>query len=58
LDEDLLKNLVREDEQKGDVDDELDMELTVHDEDVHEEVALEISYEASDSITFNGQIDE
>ena len=32
------------------------MELTVHDEDVHEEIALEPFCESSDTITFASQI--
>ena len=32
------------------------MDLTVHDEDVHEEIALEPSYESSDTNTPDSQI--
>ena len=32
------------------------MELTIHDEDVHEEITLEPSYESSDTSTFSSQI--
>ena len=35
---------------------ELDWELTVHDEDVHEEIALETFCESSDTSTFASQI--
>ena len=55
LDEDLLKGIVggvKKDEPEVQVDGELDLELTVHDEDVHEEIALEPSYESSDMSTF------
>ena len=44
LDQDFLKNIVggvEKDEPEVQVDGELDLELTVHDEDVHEEIALE-----------------
>ena len=34
------------------------MELTVHDEDVHEEIALKPSYVSSDTNTFNSQIED
>ena len=36
----------------GSLDGELGFELTVHDEDVHEEIALEPSCESSDTSTF------
>ena len=35
---------------------ELHLELTVHDEDVHEEIALDPSCESSDTSTFASQI--
>ena len=59
LDEDLLKSIVggaEKDEHEVEVNGELDMELTVHDEDVHEEIALEISCESSDTDKFDSQI--
>ena len=59
LDQDFLKNIVggvEIDEPKVQVDGELDLELTVHDEDVHEEIALKPSCESSDTSTFDSQI--
>ena len=53
-DEDLLKGIVgavKKDEHEVQVV-ELDWELTVHDEDVHEEIALEPFCESSDTSTF------
>ena len=50
LDEDLLKGIVgggKKDEHEVQVVGELHLELTVHDEDVHEEIALEPSCESS-----------
>ena len=59
LDEDLLKGIVgggKKDEHEVQVVGELHLELTVHDEDVHEEIALEPSYESSNTSTFASQI--
>ena len=59
LDEDLLKGIVgggKKDEHEVQVVGELHLELTVHDEDVHEEIALEPSCESSDTSTFANQI--
>ena len=58
LDQDFLKNIVgvKKDEPKVQVDGDLDLELTVHDEDVHEEIALEPSCESSDTNTSDSQI--
>ena len=53
-DEDLLKGIVggvKKDEHEVQVV-ELDWELTIHDEDVHEEIALEPSCASSDTSTF------
>ena len=58
-DEDLLKGIVggvKKDEHEVKVVGELGWELTVHDEDVHEEIALEPSCESSDTSTFASQI--
>ena len=52
LDEDLLKGIVgggKKDEHEVQVVGELHLELTVHDEDVHEEIALESSCESSNT---------
>ena len=59
MDEDLLKGIVGEekkDEHEVQVIGELHLELTVHDEDAHEEMALEPSCESSDTSTFASQI--
>ena len=59
LDQDFLKNIVggvEKDEPEVQVDGELDLELTVHDEDVHEEIALEPFCDSSDTNTFDSQI--
>ena len=59
LDQYLLKNIVggfENDDPKVQVDGELDLELTVHDENVHEEVAVEPSYEYSDTNTYDSHI--
>ena len=59
LDEDLLKSIVGEgkkDDHEVQVVGEIDLELTVHDEDLHKEIALEPSYESSDTSTFASQI--
>ena len=59
LDQDFLKNIVwgvEKDEPKVQVDGELDLKLTVHDEDVHEEIALEPSCEPSNTSTSDSQI--
>ena len=59
LDEDLLKGIVggvKKDENEVQVVGELHLELTIHDEDVHEEIALEPSCESSDTSTFASQI--
>ena len=59
LDEDLLKGIVgwgKKDEHEVQVVGELHLELTVHDEDVHEEIALEPSCESSDTSIFPSQI--
>ena len=59
MDEDLLKGIVggvKKDEHEVQVVGELDLELIVHDEDVHEEIALEPSCESSDTSTFASQI--
>ena len=59
LDQDFLKNIVggvEKDEPEVQVDGELDLELTVHDEDVHEEITLEPSCESSDTNTSVSQI--
>ena len=59
LDQDFLKNIVggvEKDKPKVHVDGELDLELTVHDENVHEEIALEPSCESSDTSTSDSQI--
>ena len=59
LDEDLLKSIaggVKKDEHEVHVDRDLDLDLTVHDEDVHEVIALEPSYESSDTSIFTSQI--
>ena len=47
---------MEKDEPKVHVDGELDLELTIHDEDVHEEIALEPSCEFSDTRTFTSRI--
>ena len=52
LDQYFLKNIVgrvEKDEREVWVDGELELELTVHDEDVHEEITLEPSCESSDT---------
>ena len=53
LDRDFLKNIVgvEKDEPEVQVDGELDLDLTVRDEDVHEEIALNPSYVSSDTST-------
>ena len=59
LDEDLLKGIiggVKKDEHEVQVVGELDLELTVHYEDVHEEIALEPSCDSSDTSTSDSQI--
>ena len=59
LDEHLLKGIVgrgKKDEHEVQVVGELHLELTVDDEDVHEEIALETSCESSDTSTFASQI--
>ena len=59
MDQDFLKNIVEgveKDEPEVPVDGELDLELTVHDEDVHEEIELEPSCEFGDTSTFTSQI--
>ena len=58
LDKNVLKNIVgvEKDEPKVQVDGELDLELTVHDKHVHEEIALEPSRESSDTSTSDSQI--
>ena len=59
LDEYLLKSIVggvEKDKHEVQVDGEIDMESTVHDEDVHEEVALELSCESSVTNTSDRQI--
>ena len=59
LDEDLLKGIVgggKKDEHEVQVVGELHLELTIHDEDVHEEIALEPSCESNDTSTFASQI--
>ena len=59
LDQDFLKNIVggvEKDEPKVQVDGELDLELIVHDEDVHEQITLEASCESSDTSTFASHI--
>ena len=47
---------MKKDEHEVQVVGELHLELTVHDEDVHEEITLEPSYESSDTSTFASQI--
>ena len=47
---------MEKDKPKVQVDGELDLELTVHDEDVHEEIALEPSWESSSTSTPDSQI--
>ena len=57
-DEDLLQGIVggvKKDEHEVQVV-ELDRELTIHDEDVHEEIELDPSRESSDTSTFASQI--
>ena len=59
LNQDCLKNIfggVEKYEPEVQVDGELDLDLTVHDEDVHEEIALKPSREFSDTNTSNSQI--
>ena len=59
LDQDFLKNIVggvEKDEPEVQVDGELDLELTIHDENVHEEITLEPSCESSDTNTSDSQI--
>ena len=58
LDKDFLKNIVgvEKNELEVQVDGELDLELTIHDEDVHEEIALEPSCGSSDTSTFSSWI--
>ena len=59
LDEDLFKSIVgggKKDEHEVQVVGEFHLELTIHDEDVHEEITLEPSYESSDTSTFSSQI--
>ena len=59
LDEDLLKYIVgggKKDEHEVQVLGELHLELTIHDEDVHEEITLEPSCEFSDTSKFASQI--
>ena len=59
MDEDLLKSIVggvKKDEHEVQVDDDLDLDLMVHDEDVHEEVALNPSGEYRDTDTFDSRI--
>ena len=59
LDQDFLKNIVEgveKDEPEVQVDGELDLELTIHDEDVHEEIALDPSCESRETSTFTSQI--
>ena len=54
LDQDFLKNIVgrvEKDEPEVQVDGDLDLVLTVHHDDVHEEIALEPSCESSDTST-------
>ena len=56
LDQDFHKNIVGgvdKDEPEVQVYGELDLELIVHDEDVHEEIELEPSCESSDTSTSN-----
>ena len=58
MDQDFLKKIVggvEKDDPIVQVDGELDLVLTVHDEDVHE-IALEPSCESSDTSTFASQI--
>ena len=55
MDEDLLKGIVGEgkkDEHELQVVGQLHLELTVHDEDVNEKIALEPSCESIDTSTF------
>ena len=59
LDQNFLKNIVggvEKDEPEVQVDGELDLELTVHEEDMHEEIALEPFCDSSDTSTFTSQI--
>ena len=59
MDEDLLKGIVGEekkDEHEVQVVGELHLELIVHDEDVHQEIALEPSCESGDTGTSDGHI--
>ena len=58
LDQDFLKNIVgvEKDEPEVQVDGEIDLELIVHDEDVCEEIALELSCDSSDTNTSDSQI--
>ena len=59
LDENLLKGIVggvKKDEHEVQVVGELHLELTIHDENVHEEIALEPSCESSNTSTFTIQI--
>ena len=49
---------MKKDEHEVQVVGQLDLELTVHDEDVHEEIALEASFESSDTITSDCHIVE
>ena len=59
LDEDLLKSIVggrKKYEHEVQVVGELHLELTGHDEDVHEEITLEPCCESSDTSTFTSQI--
>ena len=59
MDHDFLKNIVggvEKDEPIVQVDGELNLELTVHDEDVHEEITLKPSYVSSDTNTSDSQI--
>ena len=59
MDGDLLKDIVgggKTDEHEVQVVGELHLESTVHDEDVHEEIALEPFCESSDTSTFASQI--
>ena len=59
MDQDFLKNIVggvEKDEPEIQVYGELDLELTTHDEDVHEEIALKPSCESRDTNTSDSQI--
>lgn len=53
---------IEEEVEKGEhgvqVDGKIDSELTIHDEDVHEELTLEISFEFSDTNTVDGLIED